>query len=211
MNIQTKTTGYSLHLRPIQKKKMKTKIFIAMLLGMSICLSSCDKDRISYPKMKKEQRKAIDQFISSQGIEVLHKYPANGVFGEKQFYLTDEGVYIHVVDSGNGHRAQFRKTEVLMRFSGRTFFKQDTTRFEFFANRWEPFEFTYGRADMVQHQHSKARDAYYYFFSTGLETALKYVGDRSTVRMIVPFDVGSEDQLNRGNPLYYDKVTFRFY
>lgn len=211
MNIQTKTIGYSLHLRPIQKKKMKTKIFIAMLLGMSICLSSCDKDRISYPKMKKEQRKAIDQFISSQGIEVLHKYPANGVFGEKQFYLTDEGVYIHVVDSGNGHRAQFRKTEVLMRFSGRNFFKQDTTRFEFFANRWEPFEFTYGRADMVQHQHSKARDAYYYFFSTGLETALKYVGDRSTVRMIVPFDVGSEDQLNRGNPLYYDKVTFRFY
>ena len=72
-----------------------------MLLGMSICLSSCDKDRISYPKMKKEQKKAIDQFISSQGIEVLHKYPANGVFGEKQFYLTDEGVYIHVVDSGN--------------------------------------------------------------------------------------------------------------
>ena len=64
---------------------------------------------------------------------------------------------------------------------------------------------------MVQHQHSKARDAYYYFFSTGLETALKYVGDRSTVRMIVPFDVGSEDQLNRGNPLYYDKVTFCFY
>ena len=136
MNIQTKTTGYSLHLRPIQKKKMKTKIFIAMLLGMSICLSSCDKDRISYPKMKKEQKKAIDQFISSQGIEVLHKYPANGVFGEKQFYLTDEGVYIHVVDSGNGHRAQFRKTEVLMRFSGRNLFKQHTTRFEFFANRW---------------------------------------------------------------------------
>ncbi|MGP1463635.1 DUF4827 domain-containing protein [Tannerella sp.] len=190
---------------------MKTKIFMAMLLLASVCLSSCDKDRISYPKMKKEQKKAIDQFISSQGIEVLHKYPANGVFGEKQFYLTNEGVYINVIDSGNGHRAQFRKTEVLMRFSGRNFFKKDTTRFDFFANESVPFEFTYGRADMVQYQHKEARDAYYYFFSTGLETALKYVGDRSTVRIIVPFEVGSEDQQNRGNPLYYEKVTFRFY
>ncbi|RRD58370.1 DUF4827 domain-containing protein [Tannerella forsythia] len=191
---------------------MKTKIFMAMLLLASVCLSSCDKDRISYPKMKKEQKKAIEQFISSQGIEVLRKYPANGVFGEKQFYLTDEGVYIHVVDSGNGQRAQFRKTEVLMRFSGRNFFKKDTTSFNFFDNKSVPFEFTYGRADMVLHQHKTDRkSAYYYYFSTSLEVALRYVGDRSTVRMIIPFEVGSEDQLNRGIPLYYEKITFRFY
>lgn len=185
---------------------------MAMLLLVSVCLSSCDKDRISYPKMKKEQKKAIEQFISSQGIEVLRKYPANGVFGEKQFYLTEEGIYIHVVDSGNGQRAQFRKTEVLMRFSVRNFFKKDTTRADFFANESVPFEFTYGRADVVLHQHKEnTRSAYYYYFSTSLEAALRYVGDGSTVRMIIPFEVGSEDQVKRGIPLYYEKVTFRFY
>lgn len=184
---------------------------MAMLLLASVCLSSCDKDRISYPKMKKEQKKAIEKFISSEGIEVLHKYPANGVFGKKQFYLTEEGVYIHVVDSGNGQRAQFRKTEVLMRFSGKTISKNFSTSFDFFENESVPFEFTYGRADMVLHEHKATRDAYHFYFSTSLETALRYVGDRSTVRMIIPFEVGSEDQLNRGIPLYYEKVTFRFY
>ncbi len=190
---------------------MKKNIFMLLMLFAAVLFASCDKTQ-SYSKLKKKQQKELDKFISQRGIEVLHKYPSNGVFGEKQFYLTDKGVYINVVDSGNGNRPKIGKTIILMRCSGEDFFKVDTPKkFNFFANGVQPFEFKYGDVISTMERYKPDRQSPYYFFiSPGIESALNHVGENSTVKLIVPFEEGSLYQYTAGAPLYYDKVTFKF-
>ena len=103
---------------------------MALLMAAVLTLTSCGKDE-SFASKQRAERKAVEKFIKERGIEVLHRYPANGVFGKNQYYLIDDGlnegkVYLHVIDSGNGNRAVMGRTDVLMRCSGEDFFKKET-------------------------------------------------------------------------------------
>lgn len=191
---------------------MKRNLFIGMILLVGAgWLTSCDKTP-SYTQLKKNQEKALNKFISQQGFEVLNKYPSNGRFKDNQFYLTEKGVYINVVDSGNGTRPQKGKTVVLMRCSIQDFFQVDTPRtINFFTNGTRPFEFVFGEAANIVNENERMNNVYTNFFSTGIEDALTYVGDGSIVKLIVPFQEGSTYQRSKSIPFYYDKVTFRFY
>ena len=135
---------------------MRVKIFMGMALLMAavLTLTSCGKDE-SFASKQRAERKAVEKFIKERGIEVLHRYPANGVFGKNQYYLIDDGlnegkVYLHVIDSGNGNRAVMGRTDVLMRCSGEDFFNRDTAiPFNLFVNEEAPIEFIYGTAQYV--------------------------------------------------------------
>jgi hypothetical protein len=151
--------------------------------------------------MLKTEAKVIDRLIDEQGFEILKNYPANGVFGEKQFVLLSSGLYLNVVDSGNGNRAEY-DTSILLRASGRALL--DTFSFNGFDPMdmfmdW-PMQFKYGRYN--------SNDASGFFFSEGLMSALEYVGDSSVVKLIVPFKIGSSDQKTNGIPIYYDRVRY---
>jgi hypothetical protein len=153
--------------------------------------------------MLKAEKKAIDRFVDEEGLEILKNYPANGVFGEKQFVLLSSGLYLNVVDSGNGNRAAYG-TNILLRASGK--FLLDTVSFNGFdpkdmALSW-PMQFKYGRYN--------SNDVSGYFFCEGLMGALEYVGDSSVVKLIVPFKIGSTYQRTDGYPIYYDKVRYIF-
>jgi hypothetical protein len=153
--------------------------------------------------MLKAEKKAIDRLIDEEGFEILKNYPANGVFGEKQFVLLSSGLYLNVVDSGNGNRAVYG-TSILLRASGKGLL--DTFSFNGFdpmnmAISW-PMQFKYGRYN--------SNDASGYLFSEGLMGGLEYVGDSSVVKLIVPFKIGSSDQTTNGYPIYYDKVRYIF-
>ena len=202
-------------------KTMRLKIFMGMALLTAAVLTSCGKNE-SFASRQKAERKAVDKFINDHGIEVLYRYPSNGVFGKNQYYLINDGenegrVYLHVVDSGNGNRAVKGRTEVLMRCSGELFFKRDTAlKFDTFANVDEPIAFIYGTAHYVSSQgrYQIGRQVNFnsagYYLSPGVESALRYVGENATVSLIVCFTDGSAYQLDAYEPLYYDKVTFRF-
>jgi hypothetical protein len=153
--------------------------------------------------MLKAEKKAIDRLIDEQGFEILKNYPENGVFGEKQFVLLSSGLYLNVVDSGNGNRAEYG-TSILLRASGKTLL--DTVSFNGFdpmstVFSW-PLEFKYGGYN--------SNDVSSYFFCEGLMSVLGYVGDSSVVKLIVPFKIGSGDQQTNGYPIYYDKVRYIF-
>jgi hypothetical protein len=153
--------------------------------------------------MLKAEKKAIDRHINEQGFEILKDYPENGVFGEKQFVLLSSGLYLNVVDSGNGNRAEYG-TSVLLRASGKMLL--DTVTFNGFDPMstilsW-PLEFKYGKYN--------SNDVSSYFFSEGLMSVLEYVGDSSVVKLIVPFKIGSASQKTSGDPIYYDKVRYIF-
>ncbi|MDR1102175.1 MAG: DUF4827 domain-containing protein, partial [Tannerella sp.] len=172
----------------------------------AVCISSCSKSVRSYAEMKRDEKKSIDRLIATEGFEILSKYPADGVFGEKQFVLLDNGVYLNVIDSGNGNRAKLYSTTILMRCSGQFIFQTDTGSFTIFSNSEFPIEFIYGYASNVISLYASASTSWYYLLlSTGLQSVLEYVGENAEVKLIVPFEQGSsyQSENQRGAPLYY--------
>ena len=177
---------------------------MALLTAAVLTLTSCGKNE-SFASRQKAERKAVEKFINERGIEVLYRYPASGVFGKNQYFLI------------NGNRAVQGRTEVLMRCSGEHFFKRDTSeKFNTFVNVAGPIEFVYGTAHYVSSQgrYGSGNNVIYtpagYFLGPGVESALRYVGENATVSLIVCFEDGSAQQLDAYEPLFYDRVTFRF-
>ena len=172
----------------------------------------------TFEELKTAERKVVRRIIAEKGIDVLKDFPANGVFGENQFFELESGIYLNIVDSGNGNRAN-SYTDVLVRVSGE-YYSQDTVyTFNLFKNDYDPFVFKYGQAYNVKSQ--SPNYFYYSFFGTGLESILSYVGDSSMVKLIVPAyseinesPAGSNMQnesMREFVPIYYDRVRYIFY
>ena len=201
---------------------MKLRIGILMIV-FGLMAGSCGKKVKSFAQYKKEEKEAINRLIARENFEILTKYPANGVFGERQFVLLDNGCYLNVIDSGNGNRAISGKTPILMRCSAKGLVPPDTFSITIFPNHNEPLEFIYG--NITEAKIRAASDQYgygYMFLSPGVESALEYVGENAIVRMIIPFDngqsnkypygIGSAYQDDRYSrvPIYYDRIRFLF-
>ena len=173
--------------------------------------------------MKAAEVKIIKRIISEYNIEVMEEYPADGVFGERQFVHLPSGIYLNVIDSGNGNRAEFNKTQILVRVSGSYYISADSAvSFSTFSNTNPPMEFKYGLARNVVDENSYSYySAYYTFFGTGIESIMSYVGDSAVVKMIIPgyaeisnYPASSSFQNSAGNmfiPIYFDRVRYTFY
>ena len=181
---------------------------------------SCNK-MPSYEDLKKKEMKTIQRMLNEKNITVLTEYPKDGVFLENEFVLLSNGIYLNVVDSGNGNRAEFGVTDVLMRVSGDYYFRDSLYSFSTFINTAYPFDFRYGNAyNVVQ---SKGNDYFYYsYFGAGFEAVLSYVGDSAVVKMLVPghaevyegVPAGSVMQSGDGYsflPIFFDRVRYTFY
>lgn len=202
---------------------MKKGITILMLMGcvlnLMFSVSSCN-DTKTYEELKADEKKVIKRILAEKNINVLSEYPKDGVFGENEFVQLSSGIYLNVVDSGNGNRAVYDETTVLVRASGEWFETDTSYTFSTFVNSAYPFEFKYGYAYNVVSE--KASDYYYYmFFGMGFESILAYVGEGAIVKLIVPgyseiggYAAGSSMQNADGSvyiPIYYDKVKYTFY
>jgi len=199
---------------------MKKLFYISALFFLAVF--ACN-DGKTYEEMKADEIKAIKRIIATKGIEVLSEYPHDGVFGENQFVKLDNGIYLNVVDSGNGDRAVAYSTDILLRVSGEYYYTDSMVPFTTFTSSSVPMEFKYGNAYslVVSHAYSGWTDQYYMFFGSGIESILSYVGDSSVVKLIVPgysevggYPGGSTYQSENSQqyyPIYYDKVKYIFY
>ena len=199
---------------------MKVRIGILMII-LGLIIGSCGKRGKSFKEYKQEEQEAISNLINKENFEILNSYPANGVFGEKQFVLLDNGCYLNVIDSGNGKRAISGETAVLMRCSIIGLIAPDTFSMSIFENGFEPLEFIYG--NMYEAKLKAYNDGYgnaYLLLSPGVESALEYVGENAIVRMIIPFDNGQSTKYPLGIgsayqdyirvPIYYDRIRYVF-
>ena len=182
---------------------MKKGFNILMIVFAAAVLFSCDKTK-SYTEMLKDEKKAINNLIDENGFKILKDYPANGVFAENEFVKLDNDVYLNVVDSGNGNRATIGKTTVLMRVIGQ-FFMTDTFNHNGFTSYTDPIIFKYGYNTTIDNQYISTL-----FLGEGLVSALEYVGDSASVKMIIPFKLGSEYSNNNGLPTYIKKSRIIF-
>lgn len=189
---------------------------------------SCDEEYPTFEELKSAEKKRVNKIIAEKGITVLKEYPADKVFGENEFVELSSGIYLHVVDSGNGNRAQINATTVLIRVELEYYdtSADSTVRLSSFTNTASPFEFKYGQAYYIVAAQTAANlsygDPYAYYFSVGLESILSYVGDGAEVKLIVPgysevsSNVGGGSHFQTASlyqyvPIYYERVKYTFY
>jgi hypothetical protein len=187
-------------------KKVASLIFFAVCIGF--LMVAC-KHSMTYADYVERENDRINEFIKAQNITVLKEYPKNGVFKEKEFYLDSSGVYINVVDSGNGKRAVARD-DVYFRFSGAVLLpvsESDTVNLSDYHS--QPLNIIYGLTTTYTNS-STSYIVEYSYLSPGLVVPLQYVGEGAIVRLIVPFrnSIGSALQSSYYATYYFDKVEY---
>jgi len=182
----------------------KTSIFVISSIVLLICLlgSSCNKQKSLQERLQEEKR-AISRYIDRNNFVILNEYPKDGVFKEKEFFRTSDGLYIHVVDSGNGRRAVPFRDEVTVRFEYRhDIALSDTAILRWSSSGWvNPFSFIYG----LSQSYSVSGSSYE---CTGWVIPLAHVGERAVVDLIIPSSLGSYNDNGSINPVFYKGVTY---
>jgi hypothetical protein len=163
--------------------------------------ASCDQSKTMQEYLR-EEKKAIDRFISDNGFVVLKNYPADGVFKENEYFRTQDGLYIHVVDSGNGNRVKSRE-EVTVRFEFMSKIKppKDTIMWNDTGNKTDP-DYPYSFIYDVYQSYSGARVCYAWVYP------LSYVGEHAVVDLIVPSSLGFKTASNSFEPYFFKKLKY---
>lgn len=192
---------------------MKRGFYILMIMCVALVVVSCDKTK-SYTEHLKDERKAIERLIRREGFDIIDDYPADGVFKKNEFVKLDNGVYLNVIDSGNGNRAVAGRTKVLCRFEANNI-QGDTTAL--FVNNLtyglgyypHPTEFIFGYNVYSGEKRSYVPDE---LVGEGLATGLYHVGEGAKVRLIVPFKRMASGGYFQKNyiPVYFSKVRYTF-
>jgi hypothetical protein len=184
----------------------KTLVFvIALIVALAYSLTSCDKQK-SLQERLQEERRAIERYIKRNGLVILDEYPEGRAFGEKEFFRTSDGLYIHVVDSGNGQRAVPLENEVTVRFEYRHDIAVSDTSITYWnqTSLIQPFSFKYGLSQSYTVSGS--------LVCVGWVYPLSYVGKLAVVDLIIPSALGSteDNNVNYGviNPVFYKGVTY---
>ncbi len=184
------------------KQTYKITLFFLSILSVMIAGSACNSQKTTQ-ELLKEEKVAIQRFIDKNKFIILSEYPENGVFKDKEFYKTAEGLYIHVIDSGNGKRARYLKDEIQVRFEGMYHFKSDpdSALYKYDSPSSAPYSFIYGNSA-----------SYGTYGCNGWAIPLQYVGEEAVVSLIVPSKLGYSDDYSYIRPVYYAKLKYtRFY
>jgi len=187
---------------------------LAFFILISFVVTSCSKSETYADKLKKE-RKAINRFIDSHDIHVIYDYPSNGVFAENEFYLDSKtGVYMHVVDSGNGTRVSSNTSDkiyITARYRDAIFLlMNDTLSNTGPGSALDYIDFTYNQPNSYT-DYTQSVTSNYYVKSEGLILLpLNHVGDGAIVKLIIPFDMGSGYQRYYYEPIYLGYVKYKF-
>ena len=180
-------------------KKGALGIFCIILI--SSIFSACNNNNKNFQELLREERKAIDRFIVMNGLVILKNYPSNGVFGEKEYYKTSDGLFFQVVDSGNGKRVQ-HLDDVSVRFDYYQFVKEyakgDTTKY--YLPFYDPFSFVYGI--------EKTYSSYYSLVCLAWVIPLGYVSEEAVLNLIIPSSIGASGDNENITPIFYKNLRY---
>lgn len=186
------------------------------LAGILVCIlaifASCNKSD-SYADKLKRERKNIKRFINEHDIRVLDAYPASGVFEANEYFREPTtGVYINVIDSGNGKRADAEKRSVVnVRFwDAMSLPASESDTITFNEGGVDPIQFMYGVESSYTNSStgSYLDQIEYLYLSKGMTMPLKYVGEDAVVSLIIPFNAGSIAQQNGSYPIFFTKLKY---
>ena len=180
---------------------MKKWALSIVSIAVISCISFSCKQQKTLQELLQEERKAIDRFITMNDLVILKEYPNDGVFKEKEYFRTNEGLFFHVIDSGNGTRAQLLD-DVTVRFDYSQYIKNvvkgDSS--VWIPDPYVPFSFVYG----IQQTYS----VYYSPVCQAWVIPLAYVGEGAALNMIVPSSIGSKADNIGILPIFYKNLRY---
>jgi hypothetical protein len=184
----------------MKTNKKQFFIFVVFILSFSGVFMSCNQQK-SYQELLREEKRAIERFIDNNDFVILKEYPKDGIFGEKEFYKTTEGLYFHVVDSGNSNRVKYLN-EVTVRYELSWNIKYAAKRDSSQIIRPSlpyPESFVYGYSQTYTGYSSVC---------TGWVIPLSYVGEDAVIDLIIPSSLGSSADSNSIIPEYYKNLHY---
>lgn len=186
----------------------KTYYIIFCLLGLALVSTSCNK-RKTYAEILKDETRAIEKFILENKLVVLDEFPTSLVFKTNEFYRDPAtGVYFNIIEPGDTASKVKEGEEVYVRFIGLRYFtsSNDTTEYSNLDPIRSPFpeSLTYRGPVTVMNR------SLYSGTTPGWAVPLTYVGHAGRVKMIIPFNMGSQSDQQSYSTTYYDNVQYRF-
>ncbi|MDL2265960.1 DUF4827 domain-containing protein [Parabacteroides sp. OttesenSCG-928-G07] len=205
--------------------KIYKNFSVVLVIVSAMIIASCSKT-VTYTDMLKREKRAISQLRDEEGLDFIKEFPKDWKFKENQFVELSNGVYMNIIDSGNGVRATINETVVYARFTADYIMRDTSVTFKTLSNYGvsagvtDPVEFKYGSFKPVFQSPSSALQVQLeLLLSEGMQTGLQYVGHGGKVKLIVPFKVGSAQtsQANKptsdqaaGQPVYFRIIQYRF-
>ena len=206
----------------------KLSILLMMVFGLGLAFQSCN-DGKTYAEMKEEEREAIKRFIELNEIKVIDEdqfaeQDSTTNLSANEFVLFEEsGVYMLVVERGNGEALEDGRHEILVRYVEERIQitgESDTLSLNTMANLFaHPDEFILTKKDKTLQATFAANGAMYAAHSSayvpsGWLLALNYlkvgreISGRSKVRLILPHSEGTSTASSSVVPCYYE-ITYQ--
>lgn len=196
------------------------------MICAALSMVACNNNRKSYTEHLKDEERAIDRLITTNGFEILKNFPQDTVFQTNQFVKLSNDVYLNIIDRGSSERAVSGSTKILYRcivsypmdsaYVSSSLYSAYVHSSGEYAGKsvnygpraagTRPYSITYMDPD---NYYSTGSNMY---GSEGIMSALKYVGDKGKVKLIVPFKRGLSTDNSSGvyEPAYYEIIQFTF-
>lgn len=186
---------------------------LGIIVFAAVSMSSCN-DGKTYAEMMEEEKETISKFMSDSGFVSIDQYPSNGVFAENEFLLFSDGLYMNVVDSGNGEK--FKDGDIVtVRFTEVNLSNQVImSNMKSTAQGTNPDVFRYRvsgssqSGTFIYENDSEYPLMLQIYQSTSVPSGwlvpLKYVRDGAFVKLIVPHKLGQSDAVYYVYPCYYE-------
>jgi len=178
----------------------KGALGIVLVMIISCVFSACNNSK-SLQELLQEEQKAIDRFIRDSDLVILKNYPADSIFKDKEYYRSPDGLFFHVVNPGNGVRAQ-AFNDVTVRYDYCQYVKDvasgDTTQYAFPSVL--PYSFVYGISQTYSSTVTPVCQAWV--------IPLSYVGENAVIDMIIPSSLGSYYDNMNVTPVFYKGLRY---
>lgn len=201
----------------------KISILLASVFLLGLVFQACNNGK-TYAEMKEEEREAIKRFIEKEGINVIsfdqfEEQDSTTNVDDNQFVLFSEsGVYMQIVDKGNGELLKDGRHEILARYIEKQIMEEGTVE-TLSGNIYSGYP-----DEMMVTKSGKTYSATFTYgqmtnwgtsyVPSGWLIPFNYIkvgrvnSGRSKVRLIVPHSEGQSEASAQVYPCYYE-ITYQ--
>ena len=206
----------------------KLGILLMMVFGLGLAFQSCNNGK-TYAEMKEDEREAIQRFIEKNEIKVIdedqfaEQDSMTNVAANEYVLFEESGVYMQVVERGNGELLEDGRHELLVRYVEERIVEDgtaDTLSLNTVSNMYPyPDEFiltkdknsmsaSFSTSGAMSEAHSSA------YVPSGWLLPLNYlkvgreISARSKIKLILPHSQGTATASGQVFPCYYE-ITYQ--
>ena len=206
----------------------KLVILLMMVFGLGLAFQSCNNGK-TYAELKEDEREAIQRFIELNNIKVIdedqfiEQDSMTNVAANEYVLFVESGVYMQVVERGNGEMLEDGRHEILARYMEQQIVEDgttDTLSLNTIQNLYpHPDEFiltksgnslsaSFSNNGAMYSTHSSA------YVPSGWLLPLNYlkvgreISGRSKVKLILPHSEGTATASSQVFPCYYE-ITYQ--